>query len=327
MIRLKIILVALPILCLACAAENPPGNKKASASAYRVQGYVEGEFVYVASPLGGQLQSLEVQRGAQVDQGELLFSLDNIPEKAAREEAERHLAQARANLEDARKGKRPTEIESLEAQLRQARAALILSEKELARQGQTHSTGVSSRQELDRAAAVRDQDRQRVAQLEADLKTAGLGSRSDLILAAVALQQAQEAALSRAQWELAQKAQSAPVAGLVFDTFYRQGEWVPAGRPVVALLPPDNIKVRAFVEEPRLASIHYGDHVRVSVDGLKEQLTGTVSFISPRAEFTPPVIYSLESRSKLVYLVEVVFDPARAVQLHPGQPVDVLFGD
>ena len=325
--RLKILLAALPVLCMACAEEGPSDKKEASAPAYRVQGYVEGEFVYVASPLAGRLDRLQVQRGAQVTQAELLFSLDSTPEKAAHEEAAQRLAQARANLEDARKGKRPTEIESIEAQLRQARAALTLSEKECARQRQTHSTGVSSSQDLDRAAAARDQDSQRVAQLEADLETARLGSRADMVLAAVALQQAQEAAVTRAQWDLDQKTQSAPVAALVFDVFYRPGEWVPAGRPVVALLPPRNIKVRAFVEEPRLASIHYGDRVRVSVDGMKEQLTGSVSFISPRSEFTPPVIFSLESRSKLVYLVEIVFDPACAVTLHPGQPVDVLFGD
>ena len=127
------------------------------------------------------------------------------------------------------RAKRPTEIESLEAQLRQARAALILSEKEFARQRQTHSTGVSSSQDLDRAAAARDQDSQRVAQLEADLKTARLGSRTDLILAADALQQAQEAALARAQWDLAQKTQSAP--GPAWCSMFSTGRangWPPA---------------------------------------------------------------------------------------------------
>ena len=325
--RLKIILAALPVLCMACADENLPGRNDASAARYTVQGYVEGEFVYVASPLAGQLETLYVQRGAQVAQDEPLFSLDNTPEMTARDEAGQRLAQARANLEDAKKGKRPPEIQSMEAQLQQARAALVLSEKELARQEHMRGTGVSSVQDLDRAAAARDEDSQRVEQLEADLKTARLGSRIDLVAAAEAVQQAQEAALARAEWNLAEKAQSAPAAGLVFDVFYREGEWVAAGRPVVSLLPPQNIKVRAFVAETRVASIHYNDRVRVSVDGLQEQVIGTVSFISPRPEFTPPVIYSLENRSKLVYLVEAVFDPASAVKLHPGQPVDVRFGD
>ncbi|MEW6111726.1 MAG: HlyD family efflux transporter periplasmic adaptor subunit [Thermodesulfobacteriota bacterium] len=292
----------------------------------RAQGYVEGEFVYVASPFPGQLDALYVQRGAQVKTGDPLFALDNSAEKAARDEAARRLAQGRANLEDAKKGRRPTEIESLEAQLKQARAQLEFSEIEFQRQEKLIRSDSVAMQAFDRARSQRDQDRQRVAQLEADLETARLGSRSDQIEAAEANVRALEATLARAEWELSQKAQAAPQSGLVFDTLYRQGEWVAAGRPVVVLLPPPNIKVRAFVPETWVATIHPGDPVRVSVDGLPEPLIGKVSYISPRAEFTPPVIYSQESRSKLVFMVEAVFDPKTAVKLHPGQPVDVQFG-
>lgn len=289
----------------------------------RVQGYAEGEYVYVASPLGGALNSLRVQRGARVRAGDPLFALDDTPEKAARDEAERRLAQARANLADVQKGKRPSEIESLEAQLKQARAAQALSEKELARQEQLLQTKAVSLQDADRARSADDQNRQRVAQLAADLETARLGARSDQIAAAEADARALEAALRQAEWNLAQKRQSASQAGLVFDTLYREGEWVGAGRPVVALLPPANIKVRAFVPETRIGSLHVGDKARVLVDGVREPLTGNISFISPRAEFTPPVIYSQESRRKLVFMVEIVFPPETAEKLHPGQPVDV----
>lgn len=292
----------------------------------RVQGYVEGEFVYVASPLPGQLKELNVQRGAQVKAGNPLFSLDSTAETAARNEAERRLAQGRATLEDAKKGRRPSEIEALEAQLRQARAALEFSEIEFQRQEKLVRSDSVAMQAFDRARSARDQDRQRVAQLEADLDTARLGSRTDQIEAAEANVRALEAALARAEWELSQKRQNAPQTALVFDTLYRQGEWVAAGRPVVALLPPQNIKVRAFVPENRVALIHPGDTVRVTVDGLPAPLIGKVSYISPRAEFTPPVIYSQESRSKLVFMIEAVFDPKTGVNLHPGQPVDVQFG-
>lgn len=296
-------------------------------SSEKFQGYVEGEFVYVSSPLAGTLKSLDVQRGAQVGAGAPLFSLDDTPERAARDEAERRAAQALATLEDARKGKRPSEIDSIDAQLKQARAALVLSEKELARQERLMRTpGATSQQELDKARSTRDQDRQRVAQLEADLTTARLGSRTDLVIAAEATHRAQQAVLVKADWDLSQKSQSAPAAGLVFDTLYRVGEWVAAGRPIVSLLPPQNVKVRAFVPETRVGTIRPGDPVQVTVDGLKEPLKGRVSFISPRAEFTPPVIYSLESRGKLVFMVEAVFDPETSAKLHPGQPVDVRFG-
>ena len=135
-----------------------------------------------------------------------------------------------------------------------------------------------------------------------------------------------ETALTRSEWDLAQKRQKAPEAGLVFDTLYRKGEWIASGRPAVVLLPPQNIKVRAFVPQPLIAAIHLGDRVRVTVDGITASLVGTVRFVSPQAEFTPPVIYSKENRQKLVYMVELAFDQATAVQLHPGQPVDVRFG-
>jgi HlyD family secretion protein len=292
-----------------------------------LQGYVEGEFVYIAAPLPGALESLYVKRGTRVQAGTVLFELDNRPEGAAREEAERKLAQARATLEDVKKGKRPSEIAALSAQLQHARAALILSEQEFAKQRSLMQTpGATAELEYLRARSMRDQNRQRVAQLDAELKTAQLGSRADQIEAAEANVRAMQAVLDKAEWELAQKRQTAPADSLVFDTLYREGEWVPAGRPVVVLLPPGNVKVRAFVPEERIGTVQPGDHVRVTVDGRAEPLNGTVSFISPRAEYTPPVIYSQDTRSKLVFMIEAVFDRDAAVALNPGQPVDVKLG-
>jgi HlyD family secretion protein len=291
----------------------------------RLQGYVEGEFIYVASPLPGALETLHVRRGAQVKAGDPLFELESVSERTARDEAERRLAQARANLEDAKQGKRPSEVASVEAQLEQARAALALSEREFKRQDELTRSGAASKQELDRVRSTREQDRQRVAQLEAELKTTQLGSRVDQIAALEADVKAREFALTRAEWDLSQKRQVAPESGLVFDTLYRQGEWVPAGRPVLALLPPKNIKVRAFVPEGRLGSIHPGQQVRVTVDGIAEPFLGSISYISPHAEYTPPVIYSQESRGKLVFMIEAVFEPQSAAKLHPGQPIDLQF--
>jgi HlyD family secretion protein len=309
----RYLLFAVAALLAACDRNDPN----------HLQGYVEGEFVYVASPGAGKLETLSVARGAQVKANDRLFALECVSERAARDEAERRLAQARANLEDTKKGKRPSEIAAMESQLGQAHAALVLSEKEFKRQEDLHLSGSAATQELDRARSARDQDRQRIAQLEADLKTAQLGSRTDQIAAAEANVHAIEAALAKAEWDLSQKEQSAEQDALVFDTIYRPGEWVPAGRPVVALLPPANIKVRAFVPEKAVGSLHPGDTVRAHVDGVREPFPGKISFISPQAEYTPPVIYSQESRAKLVFMIEIVFDPAVAAKLHPGQPVDI----
>lgn len=289
----------------------------------RVQGYVEGEFVYVASPYSGSLSGLRVHRGEQVKAGQPLFELDGEPQKDAAEEARRRLAQARDLLRDAEKGKRPPEIDSIAAGLRQAQAALSLSEKELARQEKMAATNATSRQDLDAARSSRDQASERVAQLSADVQTARLGSRADQVRAAKANVRALEAALAQATWDLAQKKQAAPETGMVFDILYREGEWVPAGRPIISLLPPANIKVRAFVPESLIGRIHPGDKALVFVDGVPGPYTGWVSFISPQAEYTPPVIYSRESREKFVFMIEIRFPPQTAMKLHPGQPVDV----
>ena len=307
--------LALASLAVVCGCTKSDPN--------RVQGYVEGEYVYVASPYAGALEKLSVYRGTRVHAGDALFTLDCQPEKSARDEAERRVIQARSNLEDLKKGRRPTEIESLVAQLGQARAALVRSEKEFARDESLVSAGSISADDLDRARANRDQDRQRVAQLEADLDTAKLGSREDQIAAAAANLRAVEATLAKAEWDLRQKSQFAAEPALVFDTLYREGEWVAAGKPAVILLPPRNVLVRAFVPETRVGAIKLGDQVRVEIDGVPDLITGRVRYISPRAEFTPPVIYSRESRGKLVFMIEIVFDPEVAAMLHPGQPVDV----
>jgi HlyD family secretion protein len=289
----------------------------------RYQGYVEAEFVYVASQLAGPLEHLYVVRGQQMQPGDALFALDNGPEKAARDQAERQLAMARANWADLTKAKRPPEIASVEAQLKQAEAAVVASKNEIVRQERLLRTSSTAQADYDKARAQYDQDKERVSQLKADLETARLPARSDLIDAAAANVRALEAALAKAEWDLAQKRQSAQQAGLVFDYLFREGEWVPAGKPVVVLLPPANIKVRAFLPEPKIGSIKVGQEVRVFVDGVAEPYVGHVSFISPQAEYTPPVIYSQESRAKLVFMIEARFDSKTAAQLHPGQPVDV----
>ena len=309
-------------LAAACLAAFTGCHRQASD---RVQGYVEGEYVYVASPFAGQVETLSVKRGDWVKPGDPLFALECGLETAARDEADRKLVQGRDNLEDAKKGKRPPELESADAQLNQARAALVMSEKEFKRQDDLYKRGVSSADDFDRARSTRDQDDHHVQQLAADLQTAHLGSRDDQVAAAEANVRALEAALAQADWNLSQKRQASPSKGLVYDLLYQQGEWVAAGKPIVALLPPENVKVRAFVPEEKVGTIQPGGNVSVFVDGVGEPFVGKVTYISPQAEYTPPVIYSQESRKKLVFMVEARFDAATAAKLHPGQPVDVEF--
>jgi HlyD family secretion protein len=288
------------------------------------QGYIEGEYVYVAAPLGGSLTNLAVARGDSVKAGQLLFELERGSEAAAVAQAEKNLAQAKSQLEDLTKGKRPTEIASLEAQLERAKANLKLSNDQLARREQLGTNDVVSKEELDQARAKRDADKAQVDQLAADLETARLGAREDAISAAQAAVASQTAALDKAKWSFDQKQQFAPTNVFVQETLYRQGEWVAAGNPVVVLLPAANIKVRFFVPETLLAKIKAGENVEVSFDGAAKKYSATVNYISTQAEFTPPVLYNRENRAKLVYMIEAKFSPADAADLRPGQPVDVV---
>ena len=126
-----------------------------------------------------------------------------------------------------------------------------------------------------------------------------------------------------AQWRLDQRHVASPADGVVADVLARPGETMPAGGPVVSLLPPGNIFVRFFVPEPRLAHVHLGDRSRCDCDNCPADLVGTISFIAPQAEYTPPVIYSEASRAKLVYMVEARPSREQAMLINPGQPVAV----
>ncbi len=296
------------------------GCARREAAGY--QGYLEGEFIYVAAPLAGRLEKLSVQKGTRVEAGAALFTLEQSAELSSLREAAERLRQSQARLADLRKGQRPSELAALEARLAQARSAAELSSLELQRATKLHETTVVSDDDFDRIRLNHEANSKQVVEVAAQLATAQLGGRSDVIAAAQADAAAAQAALDRAGWSVAQKTQAAPRAALVYDTLYGEGEFVPAANPVVSLLPPENIKVRFFVPEAGFAALKAGDRVHVAITG-RPELEARISYLSPKPEYTPPVLYNRENRAKLVFLVEAVFDPAAARDLHPGQPADV----
>jgi HlyD family secretion protein len=309
------------IAAAALAAFALAGCGRQAAPAY--QGYLEGEFVHVAAPLGGQLEKLAVTRGTRVEAGAPLFSLEQSAELSGLREAAEKLRQAQARLADLQKGQRPSELAALEARVGQSQSAAELSALELQRATRLHQTSVLSVEDFDRIRLNHEANTKQVAELAAQLDTARQGARIDTIAAAAAEVAAQQAALDRAGWSVTQKTRSAPRAALVYDTLFREGEFVAAGQPVVSLLPPENIKVRFFVPEAGFAALKAGDVVKVTLSGQAAPLDARISYLSPKPEYTPPVLYNRENRTKLVFMVEAVFDPAAARDLHPGQPVDV----
>lgn len=308
----RIIVPAL-LCCLlsACRDEAPPA----------MLGYAEAEPVRVAAPYAGRLITLSVQRGQKVAAGAPLFELDRDLEAPALREAEARATQSKSQEADLASGKRSDEMAVFQARTEAARAALQLAQSELARQEKLAASGYISPLALD---SLRERARSAGAQLrqaEADQRSAALAGRDDLRRAARAASQAAEAQRVQAAVRLAQKTMTAPLAGQVEDTHYRVGEWVPAGSPIVSLLPPQGIKIRFFVPQARLDRIRPGSSVQVTCDGCGEAVPATVTRIASEAEFTPPLIYSKDNRAKLVFLAEAVTTPPD--RLRPGQPVEV----
>jgi HlyD family secretion protein len=291
-----------------------------------LQGYVEGEFVLLASPYAGQLQKLHVRRGDRVEAGKPVFALEQEAERAARLEAEEKLKTARARLDNLAAAKRPDEIQALRAELTQARATRDLSASQLDQQRKLLKEGFTSQARYDEALRSLERDAGRVKEAEAQLRNAlqPVG-RDDERKAAEGDVAAAQASLAQAAWRLDQKSVAAPLAALVQDTYFVEGEWVPAGRPVASLLPPGNVKLRFYVPETILGAIQPGREIEAGCDGCPQPIAARVSYISSQAEYTPPVLYTREQRSKLMYLIEARPDPARAAGLRPGQPVDIRF--
>jgi HlyD family secretion protein len=307
------VLLALVALVLA-GCEKPPANDW--------QGYIEGEYVMLAAPAAGQLQKLYVRRGDQVEAGKPTFALEQESERAARLQSVEQLKSAEARLENLRVGRRPPEIESLRAAVVQAKAALALSSSQLKQQQELFKGGFIAQAVLDQATSAHARDAALLKGAEAQLRTAlqPLG-RDEERKAAEGEVAAAKAALAQADWKLEQKSVAAPIAGLVQDTFFVEGEWVPAGRPVVSILPPGNVKARFYVPETVVASIRPGRDVEIRCDGCPAPVAARVSYVSTQAEYTPPVLYTREQRQKLLFLVEARI--AQGAALHPGQPVDV----
>jgi HlyD family secretion protein len=170
---------------------------------------------------------------------------------------------------------------------------------------QNNATLANAQQSYDRASS---------------LSKTGSGTQANLDAAVSALRVA-EAHVNTSQTRLARRIGFAPVAGTVQQIYFREGETVPAQRPVLSIMPPGNMKLRFYVPEAELPRLAIGDEVRVTCDNCAADLTARIYFISTMAEYTPPVIYSLDERNKLVYLIQA--RPSRPDSLRVGQPISV----
>jgi HlyD family secretion protein len=320
--RRRSLLLLLPALTLGVAALTWWRLRPVPVSYW--QGYAEADYVYVAPVLTGRITHLFVARGQTVAAGAPLFDQDDASERAARATAAANLAQAEATLANLRAPARPNEIAQDEASLVALKAARDQAADNLARDQRVVASGAVTRQKVDQERLLLTAAEALVTQAQAKLALARQPTgRPDQIAAADAAVAAARGMLAEAEWQLAQRHVTAPEGGVVSDTDATAGETISAGNTVVQLLPPENIRVRFFVPEPALAAIHPGQAMAITCDGCGAPLTARVSFISPQPEYTPPVIYSQQTRATLVYMIEARPKPAEALRLKPGQPVEV----
>lgn len=249
-----------------------------------INGYVEGEYVYVSPSSGGILEEINVVKGQSVKTGDKLFAVDY-------------------DIWQTNLTKAQNDVRAAQEQLSQAEATFINAEKEFNRSAKLVKTSAVSQATYDVKLANFDSAKAKVAELK--------------ILAETAEQNLRQI---RKQYE--QNIATSKVSGIVNDVYFRPGEFVTQGNPVVSILPPENVKVRFFVPEKKLPQIKYNQTVFISHDGSSEEIRAKVSYISPSSEYTPPVIYSTESRNKLVFMVEAAFDN-KDETLNVGLPVSV----
>ena len=287
-------------------------------------GYVEGEALYVAAPVSGTLAARPVERGGQVAPGQMLFALDSRTSDAEAAQAAAGVASAQAQLADLGDARqRQPELDVSRAAQAGARAQLARAQADYARFAALAAKGFASRTQLDAARQARDVAAASVEQAQAEQRSGELtvGRQGQRAAAEATVMQA-EAALRAQQRHRQEIAPVASVRGVIEQTFYSPGEWVPANQPVVSILPDDKRKIRFFVPQDKVAALRPGTQVHFTCDGCAGPQSATIRYIAPRAEFTPPVIYSEHARAKLVFMVEAALAPDKPLPV--GLPVAVV---
>lgn len=306
-----------------CALPLIAGLFSACAEPPLAVGYVEGEYVLLAPIETVQLRDVTVREGDRVASGATVASFEDDDASLGVASARAALAQAQAQLADLQQGRRPEEIAVLEATLRSSSAQAAEAGRTLERMRDLATRGVAAEADLDRAETAVETADAAVGQAQANLAVARLPARPETIRAAEGEVERARAALEQAQWRLEKRTLVAPADGRVANVIRNAGEMAGPAAPVISLLPDGAIKLKLYVPEPQFSSLSVGALLAVNCDGCPQGLTARITYAAPEPEFTPPVIYSLATRQKLVHLVEARPQDDKAGALKPGQIVDV----
>lgn len=286
-------------------------------------GYSYGEFIYLSLPFTEEIEQVLVDKGDRVKKGQELIKMADYSAQNALHIAEERVQAEKSRLNNLETGERQAALEVIIAQLAQAKTAAGLATRQLARKRDLYQQKLISTAEWEKIKAEHAQKTARVKELSHQLKLKKLPARQDEINQQKSLIQSAKLQRDQARWDLQQRILRAPQDAMVYNLLYQSGERPLAGKPIVMLLPPQNIKLRFYVPEKRLGEIHIGDKVKINCDGCKKPLYGHIKYISAQAEYSPPVIYSTQRREKLLFMAEAVPVKADAFFIKPGQPVEV----
>lgn len=286
-----------------------------------INGYVEEEIRLVAAPQSGWMIQMELKEGDKIESDDFLFALDNELQLAQLQFAKNNLKAAQAKVKDLQKGIRAEELLTIKSQLKEASEKLDLARKELQRTQALFDKGLLDDAQLDAAKTNVEVAKAQSESVRSTIKSSQLGARADQILQAEALAEANRAQLDAETYNLSQREVYSRIKGTIKEVFYHQGEFVQQSAPVMSVHVPHLDKVRFYIAQSELTKIKTGQAIQVMADGLSQPETATISYISETAEFTPPVIYSKESRQKLVFLIEARLPDNSS--LHAGMPVDI----
>lgn len=287
-----------------------------------INGYIEGEYVYISPTESGILDEIYVVKGQQIKQGDIIFSVSKDVWQANIIQAQNKLDQAIAQYTNLGKGKRQQELDIIIEQKAQAEANFKNIELEYQRMSKLIQAEAISQAAYDKSFADYQSAKAKVAELNASLEAAKLSAREDELKSALNEIEIAKQELRKVKQQAGNNTAISKVTGIVHDVYFRLGETVSAGNPIVSILPPDNVKIRFYVSEKVLPKIKVNTPISVECDGCSEPISAKISYISTSSEYAPPVIYSTESRDKLLFLVEGHFDDNNQI-LPVGLPISV----
>ena len=290
----------------------------------RLYGNVEIRQVLLGFRVSGRVEAVYREEGERVASGDLLAILDPVPYRIKRSEAQGAMLQAKAALEKLHRGFRTEEVQEAAAQRDRVRASLDLAEKDYSRISNLFAQKAVARSELDRASSQRNALRAELAAAENALALVREGYRKEDIAAAEAAYEAASARFAAAENALSDTELRSPAEGTILTRVTEPGTVVGAGQVVYALALERPVQVRAYIPEPQLGRVRVGMPARIVTDSSPTPIEGTLTFISPTAEFTPKQVQTEDLRTDLVYRARILVEDDRDGRLKNGMPVTVL---